>query len=130
MSKNQGQEKLLTDVELELMTILWKIGEGSVADVIEELPKERPLAYTSVSTILRILEQKEYLSNRKVGRGHIYFPVVEKNQYEAKTLHHVVERVFDGTPVSLVRHLLQSDQINEEELNEIRKLILELGRKK
>ena len=70
--------KLLTEVELELMTALWKLGEGSVADVLETLPKERKLAYTSVSTILRILEQKKVLKARKEGRGHVYVPMLEK----------------------------------------------------
>ena len=66
MKKTKTTEaKLLTETELELMTILWKLGEGSVADVIALLPKERALAYTSVSTILRILEQKEILTTRK-----------------------------------------------------------------
>lgn len=115
--------KLLTDVELELMNILWKLGEGSVADVIEQLPDGRELAYTSVSTILRILEQKEALKARKVGRGHIYIPVLKKSDYEAKTVKHVVDKVFDGTPVALVRQLLDTVKIGEDELAELKRLI-------
>ena len=94
------ESRLLTETELELMTIVWKLGEGSVADVIAYLPKGRDLAYTSVSTILRILEQKEVLGARKEGRGHVYFPLLQKEDYEARTLKHVVEKVFDGTAVS------------------------------
>src|SRR5690242_526540 len=99
MKKVKAKEsdgKLLTETELELMTILWRLEEGTVADVIAELPEERDLAYTSVSTILRILEQKNILKTRKEGRGHIYTPLIKKSEYETKTVKHVVERVFDG----------------------------------
>ena len=85
MAKNKlkvSDDKMLTEVELELMTILWSLSEGSVADVIERLPKNRNLAYTSVSTILRILEQKGTLKARKEGRGHIYMPLVSKESDE------------------------------------------------
>lgn len=118
-----SESKLLTEGELELMTILWRIGEGSVADVIEGLPKERDLAYTSVSTILRILEQKQFVKTRKEGRGHIYIPSLEKSTYEARTVKHVVERVFDGTPVALVKQLLSSGQLKSKDLEELRLLI-------
>lgn len=128
--KTESSEKMLTEVELELMTILWKIGEGSVAEVIEQLPKGRELAYTSVSTILRILEQKEILETRKEGRGHIYIPVLKKAEYESKTLKHVVDRVFEGTPVALVRQLLDTVHLNENDLSEIKKLIQQASQRK
>jgi len=118
-----SSEKLLTDVELELMNILWSIGEGSVADVLEHLSTGRDLAYTSVSTILRILEQKGVLKARKEGRGHIYIPVLKKTDYEAKAVKHVVEKVFEGTPVALVRQLLNSGQLDKGEIEELKKLL-------
>jgi predicted transcriptional regulator len=126
----EADGKMLTETELELMTILWKLGEGSVAEVIEGLPKERDLAYTSVSTILRILEQKSVLKTRKEGRGHIYIPQIKKSDYEAKAVKHVVERVFDGTPVALVRQLLDSGKLDESELKELREMIEKAGGRK
>jgi predicted transcriptional regulator len=129
-TKSSAPEKLLTDVELELMTILWRLGEGAVADVIAELPKDRELAYTSVSTVLRILEQKGVLKARKEGRGHIYVPVLKKSDYEAKALKHVVERVFDGTPIALVKQLLASGEVSEKEIKELRALLDQPGKKK
>jgi len=122
-TKDSKDNKLLTETELELMTILWKLEEGSVADVIEQLPKERNLAYTSVSTILRILEQKGILTTRKEGRGHIYIPKFEKSDYEAKTVKHMVEKVFDGTPVALVRQLLDTVHLDATDLKELKTLI-------
>ena len=130
MKKANSKEiegKLLTETELELMTILWKINEGSVSDVMENLSKERDLAYTSVSTILRILEQKGILKTRKEGRGHIYTPQIKKSDYEAKTVKHVVDRVFDGIPMSLVRQLLDTQQLDKNDLKELKKLIDKAG---
>ena len=115
----------LTEVELELMTLLWRLGEGSVNDVLAALPPGRKLAYTSVSTILRILEQKEVVQSRKEGRGHVYVPRLSKDKYESLTMRHVVSKVFDGAPASLVRRLLDESELTEEELKAIRKLVNE-----
>ncbi|MBN8542589.1 MAG: BlaI/MecI/CopY family transcriptional regulator [Deltaproteobacteria bacterium] len=120
---SESESKLLTEGELELMTILWRIGEGSVADVIAGLPAGRDLAYTSVSTILRILEQKMVVTTRKEGRGHIYVPSLEKSTYEARTVRHIVDRVFDGTPVALVKQLLDSGQLKSKDIEELKLLI-------
>ena len=122
--------KMLTDVELELMTILWNLQEGSVADVMEEMPKERKLAYTSISTILRILEQKGVLKARKEGRGHIYIPLLKKSDYESRAVKHVVEKVFDGTPMALVKQLLDSKEIKAQDLQALRALIDAAEKKK
>jgi predicted transcriptional regulator len=121
----KAPEKLLTETELELMSILWKLGQGTVNDVLVHLPQERKLAYTSVSTILRILEQKHVLKSRKEGRGHIYIPITKKDDYEAKTVRHVLEKVFDGTPVALVRQLLNTTSLSESEIDEIKRLLKE-----
>ena len=126
MKKNSSERqksKLLTDVELELMTILWRLGEGSVASVMVELPEGRDLAYTSVSTILRILEQKQILKTRKEGRSHIYIPLLSKTDYEAKTVRHVVDNVFEGVPITLIRTLLDTVNLDDEELEDIKKII-------
>jgi predicted transcriptional regulator len=117
------EDKRLTDVELELMNILWKMGEGSVSDVITHLSPTRKLAYTSVSTILRILEQKNILTNRKEGRGHIYIPILKKSDYEANTVQHIVQHVFEGTPLALVKQLLSTGSIKEADLDELKLLL-------
>jgi predicted transcriptional regulator len=118
-----SENKLLTDVELELMTILWRVGEGNVAEVIAHLNKERKLAYTSVSTILRILEQKEFLTTRKEGRGHVYIPLVAKDEYESRSVRDMVDRVFDGTPLALAKQLINTVGLSKQDLQELKKLI-------
>lgn len=117
------KQKLLTEAELEFMTALWKLGQGSVNDVIAALPAGRHPAYTTVSTILRILEQKGMVKARKEGRGHVYIPTLEKSEYEARTLRHVVNDVFDGAPLALARQLLKHNKLSAAELDELRALL-------
>jgi predicted transcriptional regulator len=69
------------------------------------------------------LEQKKILGSRKEGRGHIYLPLVKKEEYEATSLHHLVNKVFDGEPSTLVKRLIESKDLNAEELKEIKKLL-------
>ena len=117
--KGTQKKRLLTDVELELMSIVWDQGEAKVKDILAALPPARPLAYTSVSTILRILEKKGVLASRKEGRAHVYYPLVAKSDYEVISLQHLVKNVFSGTPSSLVRCLLDQEEVGNEELERI-----------
>jgi predicted transcriptional regulator len=121
--KKTAIEKRLTDVELELMGLLWRMGEGTVAAVQAALPPSRPLAYTSVSTMLRILEGKGVVTTRKQGRGHVYVPVIQKSEYEAHAVRDVVDRVFEGMPLALVRQLLENVQLSDADMSELRSLI-------
>jgi predicted transcriptional regulator len=119
--------KPLTAVELEMMNVIWRIGPCSVAQVVEQLSAKRELAYTSVSTIVRILEQKGYVTSEKAGRGHLYSAAIAKNDYQALSLKHLVNNVFEGTPSLLVRRLLDSDALTSEELAQIKSLLRKKG---
>lgn len=124
MNSNR-QKKRLTDVELEMMNIIWRIGPCTVNQIIEALPAERDLAYTTVSTMIRILEQKKYVESFKVGRGHSYQALVEKKDYQSNSIEDVVTNVFGGTPSLLVKQLLASDSLTADDLSKIRKLLEE-----
>ena len=128
--KLPDEDKRLTNVELELMTILWSLGEGNVAQVIAALPAERALAYTSVSTILRILESKNFVVARREGRGHLYKPTIGKNDYEARAVKDVVNRVFQGVPVAMVRQLIENVHMSDDDVRELRKLVAGLKDRK
>jgi predicted transcriptional regulator len=120
-----SKAKLLTQVEQEFMLILWKLGEGTVHDILRELPEDRDLAYTSVSTILRILEDKNILSTRKVGRQHIYTPLLPKKEYDERTLSDVISANFDGKIVNLVNCLLDEDRLSVSEIKQIQEILQE-----
>jgi predicted transcriptional regulator len=121
--------KPLTPVELELMHVVWRVGEVSVADVLAALPPERPLAYTSVSTVLRILEQKGVVRSRKEGRGHLYSALLPREVYERQSVRHLVDTVFEGTPSSLVARLVEELPLSPEELARMRDLLGKKGGK-
>ena len=115
--------ELMTEVELELMSELWALGEGTVRDVLARLPEDRTLAYTSAATILRILEQKKFVTSRKSGKSHIYTPTLSKDTYQSRSLKQLSRKLFDDTPVSLVARLVNDDELTEEALGQIRALV-------
>jgi predicted transcriptional regulator len=110
-----------------MMNVIWRLGPCSVAQVVEALSPARELAYTSVSTIVRILEQKGYVTSERVGRGHLYSAAVAKDTYQAMALRHIVTNVFEGTPSLLVQRLLDSDGVSDEELTQIKSLLRKRG---
>jgi predicted transcriptional regulator len=123
--KRTKLERLLTEVELELMNVIWEIGECTVKDVQTALAKERDLAYTSVATIMKILEQKGALKSLKRERAHVYHSVVSRDEYEAMTLRHLATHVFRGDPTSMVARLLDESNLSQAEVQAIRKLLEE-----
>ncbi len=118
--KKTNQEMKLTDVELELMNILWRLGGATVHEVLQQLPKERPLAYTSVSTMLRILEQKKIVRSEAAGRGHRYVPLLRKESYEKLSVAQLVQNVFAGETTSLVRRLIDDKHLSAEDFTRLR----------
>jgi predicted transcriptional regulator len=114
---------LLTDVELEFMTELWALGEGSVRDVLDRLPPERDLAYTSGATILRILDEKGFVESRKQGKTLVYKPLLEKNKYQARSLQNLSRTLFDDAPAALVARLVDDAGLTASDLEDIRALV-------
>lgn len=125
--RGKSSHNTLTPVELEMMNVIWRVGPCTVAQVLEELRPERELAYTSVSTIVRILEQKGYVTSVKAGRGHRYEAAVSKADYQAASLHTLLTRVFDGEPLMLVQRLLDSEALTADELAQIKALLRKKG---
>ena len=118
----------LTSHELELMKIVWRHDEPvTVRDVYEELRTQRPVAYTTVMTSLKTLEQKGHLKATQQDRAHLYRPARPKQQVIKEMVRDFVNRVFNGSSQPLVLHLLEDDQISEAELREITRM---LGKKR
>lgn len=123
MTKRTPPEKPLTEVELEMMNVIWRIGPCNVNQILEALPSDRDLAYTTVSTMVRILEQKNFVTATKSGRSHLYQAAIDKSDYQVKSISEVVTNVFDGMPVALIKQLLNSKNISEQDLQEIRTIL-------
>lgn len=113
----------LTPVELELMEILWNITEGTVHDVIAKLPPKRELAYTSVSTILRILQQKNILGIKKSNRQHIYQPLLSKEVYASHSINKIMQQTFSGNPSELVTYLVEQHRLSIDEIDSLQVLL-------
>lgn len=114
----------LTDAEARVMAILWEMKTATVADVVSGLKKKRSLVtYSTVQTILRILETKGYVRHDKVVRAFIYQAVVDERQARRRALKHLIGRLFDGSPSLLVLNVLDDERIDPEELKRVKQLI-------
>ena len=118
---------MLTDGELRLMQVLWKKGHASVGEVVDALPGKRQLAYNTVLTLLRILEQKGYVRHEKDGRAFVYHPVLDRDQARRRAIRRLVSQLFDDSPGLLALNILEHDQVDAEELMRLRKLLEESG---
>ena len=116
---------VLTDAELRLMEVVWQRGSATVSDVVDGLPDDVPLHYSTVLTTLRILEGKGYLKHIKAGRAFIYKPLVAREQAREKAVTHLVRRFFGGSPEMLMLSLVEGRQVSEDELKRLRKRIAE-----
>jgi predicted transcriptional regulator len=125
--KKLSLEKPLTEVELELMNIIWDLGDETslftVKEVQSQLSATRELAYTSVATIIKILEQKGVLSSHKSEKAHQYRALITRAEYEATSLRHLADHLFKGDPSTMVMRLLDEGGLSTHELNEIRKTL-------
>ena len=115
----------LTEAELRLMRLLWARGESAVADLVQALPDENPLAYTTVLTTVRILEKKGYLRHRQVGRAFLYTPCVAEHEARQSEIRHVLQRFFGNSRERLVLSLLGDGDATPEELERMKKAIAE-----
>ena len=125
MSPRKSGAKLLTEVELELMNVVWKLGECTVKVVQSALAPERELAYTSVATMMKILEGKGVVKSRKTERAHLFRPLVERSEYEARSLEYLATNLFEGNPGSMVMRLISEADLSAEELKAIRAVLNE-----
>jgi predicted transcriptional regulator len=113
----------LTDAEAQVMSVVWRLGSGSVSDVVAALVETRPATYATVQTILRILETKGYVTHDKVARAFIFRPLIDEREARRKALRHLIGRLFEGSPSLLVLNVLEDDEIEPAEREQLRKLI-------
>ncbi|HOE04430.1 MAG TPA: BlaI/MecI/CopY family transcriptional regulator [Bacteroidales bacterium] len=125
---NQNQKEL-TKAELQIMQILWNIEKGFVNDILNEIPEPKP-AYNTVSTIVRILEKKGFVSYIPYGKTHEYYPVVSKDQYTREYVGGVVKNYFHNSFKQMLSFFAENNKLSIHEIEEIRNLMEEELRKK
>jgi len=107
------------------MKVVWSLDKATVRDVYEALREKRTIAYTTVMTMMRILEEKGYLKKTLVDRAHVYKPAQRRQQVIAAMVRDFLERVFDGTPDSLLVHLAKDNKLTEKQRRIVKQLIEE-----
>jgi predicted transcriptional regulator len=115
----------LTEAELRIMRILWARGESLVSDLVAALPDEAPLAYTSVLTTVRILEQKGYVEHRQEGRAFLYRPRVAEHEASRSEVNHMLHRFFGNSRERLLLTLLGEGDMTPDELQRLKNAITE-----
>jgi len=112
----------LTEQELEIMKIVWERDSVTVRDVYEALLERRKVAYTTVMTMMKILEQKQYLKKNQAERAYVYRPAQPKRQVIGAMVRDFVNRVFNGSAEPLLVHLVEEHNLSREDLEEIARL--------
>lgn len=113
----------LTGAELRLMDILWTKGSANTAEVLQMLPGDARLAYTTVLTTLRILEDKGYLSHTKDGKAFVYRPTVDRASASRNALRNLVSSFFQNSPELLVSNLIADNQLSSKQLRRLKTMI-------
>lgn len=116
------KSETLTKAELRLMEVLWQKGSATVQQMLAALPHKPVLAYNSVLTIVRILENKGYVKHVKDGRAHIYMPMVERQEATRSEIRHLLSRFFKDSHELLVLNILEDQGIEAKELKRLRQL--------
>ncbi len=104
----------LGERELDVMAVLWELGSGTVTEVLEHLGV--PLAYTTVLTVLRNLEAKQYVTREEEGRAHRYYPRVAQQAAQQNALSRLVSQLFGGSPEALIARLVEQHDVSPDEL--------------
>lgn len=115
----------LTEAELRIMRLLWSRGESLVSDLVAAMPEGSTLAYNSVLTTIRILEQKGYVEHRQEGRAFVYSPTVEEYEASRSEVRHMLGRFFGDSRERLLLSLIRDEEITPEELRRLKDAIAE-----
>ncbi len=118
-----SKARRLAERELQIMKVLWQKDRATVREVQDALAAVQPLAYTSVLTMMRILEQKGYLEHEEKERTFIYRPCISETQASRSLIRDLIDRVFDGSAGLLVQSVLDAEEITPEELARLKQMI-------
>lgn len=113
----------LGPLEADIMQVIWKTQKATVQDVYDELSQDRNIAYNTVMTVMTRLAQKGVLKRQKDGRAFVYFPQTTKNEVGKGMLQYVIDKIFGGSKAPVISQLLDENELSEEELNVLKRLV-------
>lgn len=117
----------LSDLQLAIMNVLWTDGAAATADVHEKVNREKPLAYTTVATLLKRLEEKGVVSHKRDGRQFIYSAKIPRTAVRSQMLGGILKRLFQGDAVELVSHLVGNEDLSPADLERMQSLLSQTG---
>jgi predicted transcriptional regulator len=120
--KREKALQALTKVEEQIMQYIWELGECLVSDIIKKMG-DNEIPHSTISSVVRLLEKKNYVAHKTYGKTHLYFAIVAKETYAATNVNKLMENYFDNSPKELVSFLVRNQNINLQELNELYKLL-------
>ncbi len=113
----------LGQLQRQVLEILWQLEEGTVRQVLEQIAPHKDLAYTTILTTLQTLEKNGWCKHRKEGKTYIYRPTRSKQQAGVRSIKTLIQGVFNGDPLAMVQHLMDDEQLSDEQLDRLRKMI-------
>jgi predicted transcriptional regulator len=116
---------MLSGPQLEIMKVVWRLGEATVRDVYEDLRTRRPIAYTTVMTTMKTMEARGHLKKRTEGRAYIYVAVVPESRMLRGIVGDFIDRVFNGSTEPLLAHLVKERRLSKKDLEQITRMIRE-----
>ncbi len=119
----KGKLRAMSPAETEIVRLVWQLGAATVQQIQEALPAHRKVAYKTVQTLLRRLEDKGYLTHKLEGKAHVFCPAVKREAVVKRTVLDFLDRLFGGDPRPLMQFLAREGHIDTEDIEELRKLI-------
>ena len=112
-----------SNLEMQVLSVLWRRGPSTVREVLEAMPDDKERAYTTILTVMQVMERKGFVSHTTQGNANIYRPLITRQQVGRPLLKGLLSQVFGGSAVSVLQHLLAENKVSREELAEIKEII-------
>jgi BlaI family penicillinase repressor len=120
----------ITDAQKEVLKALWLIDEGAITDIVNEIKEPKP-AYTTIATVIKVLEKKGYVAHKSFGKTNVYYPLVSKKQYGQYVVSHNVKELFNSSVSQLISAFVSQKKVGLKELEELKKIVeLEIEKQK
>ena len=119
----RAKSPILTQADLRIINVLWKAGPSTVKSVVEAMPEELDLAYTTILTTLQNMEKKGVVGHKEKGRAYEYYPVVKQSEAQRSAIKYIVNRFFNDSPEQLVLNVIENEEIDREVVHRLQRLL-------
>jgi BlaI family transcriptional regulator, penicillinase repressor len=123
------QEIKPSDLEMQILAVLWERGPSTTREVLEAMPDRKKRAYTSILSVMQVMEKKGLLTHTNKGTAHVYHPAVDRHKVLQPLMHRLLNQVFGGRPAAVMQALLNDASVSEADLDEMRRLLAQAREK-